>query len=64
MLKKEIVAWYIKRNFEGSNYGPSLVGPFYSKQEAEEAAKPFVNRKGWTVEIISRIESEQYRDFV
>jgi hypothetical protein len=64
MLKKEIVAWYIKRNFEGSNYGPSLVGPFYSKQEAEEAAKPFVNRKGWTVEIISRIEPEQYRDFV
>lgn len=64
MLKREIVSWYIKRNFEGSNYGPSLVGPFYSKQEAEEAAKPFVNRKGWTVEIISRIEPEQYRDFV
>lgn len=64
MLKKEIVAWYVKKELEGSHYGPSLVCPFYSEQEAEEAAKPFVNRKGWTVEIVSRIESEQYRDFV
>ena len=57
------MTYYIKMDLDGDVFGPNVIGPYETREDAEQDARPYIGREGWTVEIIEKDE-EFYRDFV
>lgn len=54
--------WYTRLTYKDT--APDLFGPCETKEEAEQTARRFADRDGWTAEVFYREEPPQYRDFV